>query len=49
LIGAELMRQKLGFNDILTLLALPAFFAAGALMIMNLGKSPKISRPPESL
>jgi AAHS family 4-hydroxybenzoate transporter-like MFS transporter len=49
LIGAELMRQKLGFNDILTLLALPAFFAAGAMMIMNMGKSPQTAGPPESV
>lgn len=49
LIGAELMHQKLGFNDILTLLALPAFFAAGALMIMNMGKFPHTTRPPESM
>jgi AAHS family 4-hydroxybenzoate transporter-like MFS transporter len=36
LIGAELMRRQLGFDQIFTLLAFPAFFAAGALMIKYL-------------
>jgi AAHS family 4-hydroxybenzoate transporter-like MFS transporter len=33
LIGAELMRRQLGFDQIFTLLAFPAFLAAGALLI----------------
>jgi AAHS family 4-hydroxybenzoate transporter-like MFS transporter len=33
LIGAELMRRQLGFDQIFTLLAFPAFLAAGALMV----------------
>ena len=36
LIGAELMRRQLGFDQIFTLLAFPAFLAAGALMIKYL-------------
>ena len=36
LVGAELMRRQLGFEQIFTLLAFPAFLAAGALMIKYL-------------
>ncbi|MGA8863179.1 MAG: aromatic acid/H+ symport family MFS transporter [Gallionella sp.] len=49
LIGAEMMRHKLGFTDILSLSALPAFLAAGALIIMNMGKSPHTVIKAESL
>jgi hypothetical protein len=38
-----------GFKNIISLLALPAFFAAGALMIMKLGASPQTTSPPESM
>ena len=49
MIGAELIRRQLGFDDIFAILAFPAFFAAGALMIMNLGISSQKGKSPEGL
>lgn len=37
LLGAELLRMQLGFDAIFTLLAAPAFLAAGALVVKYLG------------
>ncbi|MGO4303408.1 MFS transporter [Cupriavidus sp. RAF12] len=37
LLGAELLRMHLGFDAIFTLLAIPAFLAAGALVVKHLG------------
>jgi AAHS family 4-hydroxybenzoate transporter-like MFS transporter len=48
LFGAEMIRRHFGFDDIFAILAFPAFFAAGALLIMNLGVSAQKVKSPES-
>ncbi|MCY1294031.1 MFS transporter, aromatic acid:H+ symporter (AAHS) family [compost metagenome] len=39
LLGAELLRLHLGFDTIFTLLAVPAFLAAGALVVKHFSGS----------